>query len=60
MRLTIRLSRKKPVYVFFKNTKPSTDTLMSAIDEENRDEDDFVHISYSGSRREEGASLWIQ
>lgn len=31
------------------------DTLMSAIDEENRDEDDFVHISYSGSRREEGA-----
>ncbi|KAH0986048.1 hypothetical protein GBA52_013225 [Prunus armeniaca] len=51
IRLQIELSIKKPIFVFFKNTEPPTGALMGAIDEENKDEDGFLHITYSGEER---------
>ncbi|KAL6281853.1 hypothetical protein ACE6H2_012782 [Prunus campanulata] len=44
-------SIKKPTFVFFKNTEPLTGALMGAIDEENKDEDGFLHITYSGEEK---------
>ncbi|XP_020417205.1 autophagy-related protein 8C-like [Prunus persica] len=41
---------KKPMFVFFKNTtQPPTGVLMSAIDEENKDSDGYLHVIYSGN-----------
>ncbi|KAL6273259.1 hypothetical protein ACE6H2_023951 [Prunus campanulata] len=37
-----------PIFMFFKNTKPPIDALMSAIYEENKDDDGYLHITYSG------------
>ncbi|CAB4305983.1 unnamed protein product [Prunus armeniaca] len=51
IRLQIELSIKKPIFVFFKNIEPPTGALMGAIDEENKDEDGFLHITYSGEER---------
>ncbi|CAL9014965.1 unnamed protein product, partial [Prunus brigantina] len=51
IRLQIELSIKKPIFVFFKNTEPSTGALMGAIDEENKGEDGFLHITYSGEEK---------
>ncbi|RXH80451.1 hypothetical protein DVH24_004365 [Malus domestica] len=39
---------KKPMFVYFKNTEPPIDTSMAAVDEKNKDEDGFLHITYSG------------
>ncbi|XP_021831693.1 uncharacterized protein LOC110771359 isoform X1 [Prunus avium] len=55
IRFNIKLSRKKPIVVCFKNTKPPTGALMSAIDEENKDEDGFLHITYSGKGIQENS-----
>ncbi|BFG38407.1 hypothetical protein CerSpe_246810 [Prunus speciosa] len=52
---SIKLRRKKPIVVCFKNTKPPTGALMSAIDEENKDEDGFLHITYSGKGIQENS-----
>ncbi|XP_050105150.1 uncharacterized protein LOC126584820 isoform X3 [Malus sylvestris] len=41
---------KKPIFVFFKNTKPPNSALMSAIHEENKDEDGFLYVTYSGEK----------
>ncbi|VVA31051.1 PREDICTED: autophagy-related [Prunus dulcis] len=51
IRLQIELSIKKPIFVFFKNTEPPTGALMGAIDEENKGEDGFLHIPYSGEEK---------
>ncbi|CAB4275594.1 unnamed protein product [Prunus armeniaca] len=51
IRLIIGLSKKKPIFVFFKNTEPPACALMSAIDEENKDEDGFLHMTYSGEEK---------
>ncbi|VVA24506.1 PREDICTED: autophagy-related [Prunus dulcis] len=41
---------RKPMFVFFKNTtQPPTGVLMSAIDEENKDSDGYLHVIYSGN-----------
>ncbi|KAB2600993.1 hypothetical protein D8674_001998 [Pyrus ussuriensis x Pyrus communis] len=43
---------KKSLFVYFKNTEPPIGTtLMSEVDEKNRDEDGFVRIAYSGKER---------
>lgn len=55
IRVTIRLSRKRPIFLFFKNTEPPTSALMSAIDEANKDEDGFLHITYSGESMHENS-----
>ncbi|KAJ6363945.1 hypothetical protein OIU76_028972 [Salix suchowensis] len=48
VRKRIKLSPEKAIFVFVKNTLPSTASLMSAIYEENKDEDGFLYMTYSG------------
>ncbi|XP_023518800.1 autophagy-related protein 8C-like [Cucurbita pepo subsp. pepo] len=48
VRKRIKLSSEKTIFVFVKDTLPSTGALMSAIYEENKDEDGFLYLSYSG------------
>ncbi|MBA0724051.1 hypothetical protein Golax_020762, partial [Gossypium laxum] len=48
VRKRIKLSAEKAIFVFVKNTLPPTAALMSAIYEENRDEDGFLYMTYSG------------
>ncbi|MBA0767289.1 hypothetical protein Gotri_016193, partial [Gossypium trilobum] len=48
VRKRIKLSAEKAIFVFVKNTLPSTAALMSAIYEENKDEDGFLYMTYSG------------
>ncbi|KAH0985890.1 hypothetical protein GBA52_013067 [Prunus armeniaca] len=49
VRMWIFLKKKKPIFVFFKNTVPPTGASMGAIDEENKDDDGFLHMTYSGN-----------
>ncbi|KAH0985701.1 hypothetical protein GBA52_012878 [Prunus armeniaca] len=46
----LRGNIRRPMFVFFKNTtQPPTGVLMSAIDEENKDNDGYLHVIYSGN-----------
>ncbi|GFS29419.1 ubiquitin-like superfamily protein [Actinidia rufa] len=47
VRKRIKLGAEKAIFVFVNNTLPSTAALMSAIYEENKDEDGFLYITYS-------------
>ncbi|KAB2623601.1 autophagy-related protein 8C-like [Pyrus ussuriensis x Pyrus communis] len=42
---------KKPIFVFFKNTKPPNSASMSAIDDEFKDGDGFLRLTYIGEER---------
>uniref|UniRef100_A0A2K1XWA1 Autophagy-related protein n=1 Tax=Populus trichocarpa TaxID=3694 RepID=A0A2K1XWA1_POPTR len=44
----IKLSPEKAIFIFVKNILPPTAAMMSAIYEENKDEDGFLYMSYSG------------
>ncbi|KAL4296785.1 hypothetical protein GQ457_12G017670 [Hibiscus cannabinus] len=46
VRKKIKLSAEKAIFVFVKNTLPPTAALMSAIYEENKDEDGFLYVTY--------------
>ncbi|OEL34553.1 Autophagy-related protein 8A, partial [Dichanthelium oligosanthes] len=48
VRKRIKLSPEKAIFVFVKNTLPPNASLMSAIYEENKDEDGFLYMTYSG------------
>lgn len=48
VRKRIKLSADKAIFVFVKNILPPTAALMSAIYEENKDEDGFLYMTYSG------------
>ncbi|CAN4092109.1 unnamed protein product [Withania somnifera] len=48
VRKRINLTAEKAVFVFVKNILPPTAALMSAIYEENKDEDGFLYMTYSG------------
>ncbi|KAL5578833.1 hypothetical protein UlMin_011275 [Ulmus minor] len=48
VRKRIKLSAEKAIFVFVNNTLPSTAALMSSIYEENKDEDGFLYMTYSG------------
>ncbi|XP_021889078.1 autophagy-related protein 8B-like, partial [Carica papaya] len=48
VRKRIKLSPEKAIFVFVKNTLPPTASLMSAIYDENKDEDGFLYMTYSG------------
>ncbi|ONK65858.1 uncharacterized protein A4U43_C06F1690 [Asparagus officinalis] len=39
---------EKAIFIFVKNTLPPTAAMMSAIYEENKDEDGFLYMTYSG------------
>ncbi|XP_022950063.1 autophagy-related protein 8C-like [Cucurbita moschata] len=48
VRKRIKLSAERAIFVFVKDTLPSTGALMSVIYEHNKDEDGFLYMSYSG------------
>ncbi|XP_024026680.1 autophagy-related protein 8C isoform X2 [Morus notabilis] len=48
VRKRINLSPEKAIFIFVKNILPPTAALMSAIDEDNKDEDGFLYMTYSG------------
>ncbi|CAN6552775.1 unnamed protein product [Malus baccata var. baccata] len=48
--LQTKVASKEPLFVYLKNTEHPNGTLMSAIDEENRDEDGFLRMTYCGTR----------
>ncbi|KAI3919363.1 hypothetical protein MKW92_001776, partial [Papaver armeniacum] len=48
VRKRIKLSAEKAIFIFFKNILPPTAAMMSAIYEENKDEDGFLYMTYSG------------
>nr|QAR18126.1 ATG8e1 [Nicotiana benthamiana] len=48
VRKRIKLSAEKAIFVFVNNTLPPTAALLSAIYEENKDEDGFLYMTYSG------------
>uniref|UniRef100_A0A7C8Z9W9 Autophagy-related protein n=1 Tax=Opuntia streptacantha TaxID=393608 RepID=A0A7C8Z9W9_OPUST len=48
IRKRVNLSPEKAIFVFVKNTLPPTAALMSTIYEENKDEDGFLYLMYSG------------
>jgi GABA(A) receptor-associated protein len=48
VRKRIKLSAEKAIFIFVKNTLPPTAALMSSIYEENKDEDGFLYMTYSG------------
>ncbi|XP_031130568.1 autophagy-related protein 8C-like isoform X2 [Ipomoea triloba] len=48
VRKRINIPDEKTVFMFVNNTLPPTAALMSAIFEENKDEDGFLYMTYSG------------
>eukprot|EP00696_Hemimastix_kukwesjijk_P015862 gnl/Hemi2/4114_TR1435_c0_g6_i1.p1 gnl/Hemi2/4114_TR1435_c0_g6~~gnl/Hemi2/4114_TR1435_c0_g6_i1.p1 ORF type:complete len:119 (-),score=45.46 gnl/Hemi2/4114_TR1435_c0_g6_i1:191-547(-) len=48
IRKRIRLSPEKAIFIFVNNVLPPTAALMSTIYEEQRDEDGFLYVTYSG------------
>ncbi|KAI5656776.1 hypothetical protein M9H77_25569 [Catharanthus roseus] len=48
VRKRINLTAEKAIFVFVNDSLPATAALMSAIYEENKDEDGFLYMSYSG------------
>eukprot|EP00501_MAST-03F_sp_TOSAG23-6_P000687 GSMAST32.ASY1.ANO1.714.1 assembled CDS len=48
IRKRIELPPEKAIFVFIDNVLPPTASLMSAIYEEQKDEDGFLYITYSG------------
>lgn len=48
VRKRVNLSPEKAIFVFVKNILPPTAALMSTIYEENKDEDGFLYMTYSG------------
>ena len=48
VRKRIKLSPEKAIFIFVNNTLPQTASLMSAIYEENKDDDGFLYLTYSG------------
>ncbi|THG00326.1 hypothetical protein TEA_030050 [Camellia sinensis var. sinensis] len=48
VRKRIKLGAEKAIFIFVKNILPPTAAMMSAIYEENKDEDGFLYMTYSG------------
>ncbi|KAL0443362.1 UNVERIFIED_CONTAM: Autophagy-related protein 8C-like [Sesamum latifolium] len=48
VRKRIKLSAEKAIFIFVKNVLPPTAAMMSAIYDENKDEDGFLYMTYSG------------
>ncbi|XP_047332785.1 autophagy-related protein 8C-like [Impatiens glandulifera] len=48
VRKRIKLSSEKAIFIFVKNTLPSTAAMMYTVYEENKDEDGFLYMTYSG------------
>ncbi|XP_020228364.1 autophagy-related protein 8C isoform X2 [Cajanus cajan] len=48
VRKRIKVGAEKAIFVFINNTLPPTAALMSSIYEENKDDDGFLYMTYSG------------
>ncbi|KAB1199760.1 Autophagy-related protein 8A, partial [Morella rubra] len=48
VRKRINLSPEKAIFIFVKNILPPTAAMMSAIYDENKEEDGFLYMVYSG------------
>ncbi|KNA15418.1 hypothetical protein SOVF_098410 [Spinacia oleracea] len=48
VRKRVNLSAEKAIFVFVKNILPPTAALLSTIYEDNKDEDGFLYMTYSG------------
>ncbi|TYG41598.1 hypothetical protein ES288_D12G188500v1 [Gossypium darwinii] len=48
VRKRIKLGPEKAIFIFVKNILPPTAAMMSAIYDENHDEDGFLYMTYSG------------
>ncbi|KAK8667946.1 hypothetical protein V6N13_105419 [Hibiscus sabdariffa] len=48
VRKRIKLSPEKAIFIFVKNILPPTAAMLSSIYEENKDEDGFLYMTYSG------------
>jgi len=48
VRKRIRLAPEKAIFIFINNVLPPTAALMSSIYEEQKDEDGFLYVQYSG------------
>ncbi|KAL2339192.1 hypothetical protein Fmac_013638 [Flemingia macrophylla] len=48
VRKRIKVSAEKAIFVFINNTLPPTAALMSSIYVENKDDDGFLYMTYSG------------
>eukprot|EP01136_Pigoraptor_vietnamica_P020801 Opistho-1_new@70193 len=48
IRKRIKLSPEKAIFIFVKNVLPPTSAAMATIYEEQKDEDGFLYITYSG------------
>lgn len=57
VRKRIKLSAEKAIFIFVKNILPPTAAMMSAIYEENKDEDGFLYMTYSGENT--FGSFWV-
>ncbi|CAL0303955.1 unnamed protein product [Lupinus luteus] len=48
VRKRIKLSPETAIFIFVNNILPPTGAMMAAIYEENKDEDGFLYMTYSG------------
>ena len=48
IRKRIKMSSEKAIFIFINSVLPPTAALMSSIYEEQKDEDGFLYITYSG------------
>eukprot|EP00123_Amoebidium_parasiticum_P022364 comp8616_c0_seq1/m.3896 comp8616_c0_seq1/g.3896 ORF comp8616_c0_seq1/g.3896 comp8616_c0_seq1/m.3896 type:complete len:119 (-) comp8616_c0_seq1:475-831(-) len=48
IRKRIKLSPEKAIFIFVNNVLPPTSAAMAAIYEEQKDEDGFLYVTYSG------------
>merc|ERR1719231_781100 len=48
IRKRIKMSSEKAIFIFINNVLPPTAALMSSIYEDQKDEDGFLYITYSG------------
>ncbi|CAL0332172.1 unnamed protein product [Lupinus luteus] len=48
VRKRIKLSPEKAIFIFVNNILPPTAAMMSALYDENKDDDGFLYMTYSG------------
>ena len=48
VRKRIKLSPEKAIFIFINNILPPTAALLSSVYEEQKDEDGFLYVQYSG------------
>lgn len=48
IRKRIKLSPEKAIFIFVGNVLPPTAAMMSSVYDQNKDDDGFLYITYSG------------